>query len=26
VQNRWSASFVAEHSGQFSEPVTIGRV
>ena len=26
VQKRWSASFLAEHSGQFCEPATIGRV
>jgi hypothetical protein len=26
VQNRWSASFVAEHTGQVSGPVMVGRV
>jgi hypothetical protein len=26
VQNRCSASFVAEHSGQIDDPVTIARV
>jgi hypothetical protein len=25
VQNRWSTSFVAEHAGQISGPVMVGR-